>query len=236
MEEELFIPKHIGVILDGNRRWAKEKGLKPVQGHIEGSKRVEDLLNNAKELGIKHVTVYAFSTENFKRAEDEKKVLFRLFEKMLLSHSKVAIKNKTKVKIFGDVSAFNKRIEDLSKKIEEETKDFEEYNFNICLNYGGRDEILRATKSLANDVLSGALKVEDINEDTFSSKLYSANIPDPDFIIRTSGEQRLSNFLTWQGTYAELYFTKTYWPDFKKEELIEAIEEFKRRNRRFGGN
>lgn len=236
MEEELFVPKHIGVILDGNRRWAKEKGLKPVQGHIEGSKRVEDLLNNAKELGIKHVTVYAFSTENFKRAEDEKKVLFRLFEKMLLSHSKVALKNKTKVKIFGDVSAFNKRIEDLSKKIEEETKDFEEYNFNICLNYGGRDEILRATKSLANDVLSGALKVEDINEDTFSSKLYSANIPDPDFIIRTSGEQRLSNFLTWQGTYAELYFTKTYWPDFKKEELIEAIEEFKRRNRRFGGN
>lgn len=236
MEEELFIPKHIGVILDGNRRWAKEKGLKPVQGHIEGSKRVEDLLNNAKELGIKHVTVYAFSTENFKRAEDEKKVLFRLFEKMLLSHSKVALKNKTKVKIFGDVSAFNKRIEDLAKKIEEETKDFEEYNFNICLNYGGRDEILRATKSLANDVLSGALKVEDINEDTFSSKLYSANIPDPDFIIRTSGEQRLSNFLTWQGTYAELYFTKTYWPDFKKEELIEAIEEFKRRNRRFGGN
>lgn len=236
MEEELNIPQHIGVILDGNRRWAKEKGLKTIQGHIEGSKRVEELLKNAKELGIKNITVYAFSTENFKRAEEEKKILFRLFEKMLNLYSKDAKKNKVKIRIFGDVTAFNNRIIKLAQKIEEETKNFDECNFNICLNYGGRDEILRATKSIANDILNGNLKVEDINEEIFSNKLYSANITDPDLIIRTSGEQRLSNFLTWQGTYSELYFTKTYWPDFKKEELITAIEEFKRRKRRFGGN
>ena len=236
MEENKNIPKHIGVILDGTRRWAKERGLPTTAGHIEGSKKIQVLLRTGKELGIKNITVYAFSTENFKRSDEEKTVLFKLFARMLKKYKTKAVENNVRVRIFGDISKFNEEIKDAAKKIQEETKHCDGYNFNVCLNYGGREELVKATKEIVDDILNGKISKDDIDENIISNKLYSKDIPDPDLIIRTSGEQRLSNFLTYQAVYSELYFTKVYWPDFGRENFIEAVEEFKRRNRRFGGN
>jgi len=234
MDKENF-PKHVAIIMDGNRRWAKKRMLPIKMGHREGAKTLEKISRYAKKIGIKYLTVYAFSTENWKRSEEEVDALMDLLRAYLDEYSKKADTENTKIKVWGDISVLR---EDLQKSIldcETRTKDNTGINFNICLNYGGRDEIVHATRKIAEQVRNKTLNPEDITEDTISNALYSAGVPDPDLMIRTSGELRTSGFLLWQLSYTEFVFLDKYWPDFNEKDLDECIEIYQKRNRKFGG-
>lgn len=229
------VPKHIAIIMDGNGRWAKAKGKPRSYGHIKGCANLETICDDMKELGVKYCTVYAFSTENWKRSKEEVDGLMKLFRGYLKKCIKIAEKNKMRVKIIGDIRAFDEDIQKKVRELEEFSKDYTELYFQIALNYGSRDEILRGVRRLAQDAVDGNLNPADIDESVFASYLDTAGIPDPDFMIRTSGELRLSNYLLWQMAYTEFYFTEVAWPDFDKAELIKAIEKYNERDRRYGG-
>lgn len=228
------VPNHIAIILDGNGRWAKKKGMPRGYGHVKGCENLEDICEVAKELGVKYLTVYAFSTENWKRSREEVEGLMKLFRNYLKKCIKISEKNNMRVRVIGDPSAFDQDIQDKINELEEFSKDFDELHFQIALNYGSRDEITRAVNRMLEDQKSGILK-EPVTEETISDYLDTAGIPDPDLMIRTSGEQRLSNYLLWQLAYTEFYFTDVPWPDFKKDELVKAIEKYNERDRRYGG-
>ncbi len=228
------IPEHIAIILDGNGRWAREKGRPRTYGHSKGSERVEEMCEIMGRMGVKYFTVYAFSTENWKRPADEVSTLMGLLGSYMKRFKKRALKNNTRLRILGDISALSKELQDIINDTVEATKDNDGLQFQIALNYGSRDEIRRAVTKLAGDVKSGVLDPEDITEDIISGALDTADIPDPDLLIRTSGEQRLSNFLLWQLAYTEFYFADVHWPDFDRDELIKAIESYNKRDRRYG--
>ena len=228
------IPKHIAIIMDGNRRWAKAQGKPASYGHKEGAKTLERIIRYAKKIGIKYVTVYAFSTENWKRAEEEVKALMSLLKSYLDEYSKRADTENTKINILGDITALSEGLQKSIIKCMERTKDNTGITFNIALNYGGRDEIIKAIKNISKDVKEGKLDIEDISEDLVSNNLYTKGQPDPDLLIRTSGELRLSNFLPWQLVYSEFLFVDKNWPDFKEEDLDKAIVEYQKRTRKFG--
>ena len=228
------LPKHIAIIMDGNRRWAKEKKLPIKLGHKEGAKTVEKIVKYANEIGIKYITVYAFSTENWKRSEEEVSNLMALLKTYVEKFTKVAITENIKLNIIGDITALD---EDLQKSINEsmnKTKDNTGIVFNIAFNYGGRAEILNAIKNIANDVKNNVIDIENINEDLIENYLYTKNMPDPDLLIRTSGEIRTSGFLTWQTVYTEFVFLEKNWPDFNEQDLDKCIEIYTNRNRKFG--
>ena len=229
------IPNHIAIILDGNGRWAKSKGMPRSYGHVKGCANLESICDDIKDIGVKYLTVYAFSTENWKRSREEVEGLMKLFRSYLKKCKKSAVKNKMRVKVIGDISAFDEDIQESVRELEEFSKDYDELFFQIALNYGSRDEIVRGVRRLAQDAVEGKIKPEEITEDTFGNYLDTAGIPDPDFMIRTSGEQRLSNYLLWQLAYTEFYFTDVAWPDFHKPELMKAIEKYNERDRRYGG-
>lgn len=229
------VPNHIAIILDGNGRWAKAKGMPRSYGHVKGCANLETICDDMKELGVKYLTVYAFSTENWKRSREEVEGLMKLFRNYLKKCIKISEKNKMRVKIIGDVTAFDDDIQQKIAELEEFSKDYTELHFQIALNYGSRDEIVRGMRRMAGDASEGRISPEDIDENTIGNYLDTAGIPDPDFLIRTSGEQRLSNFLLWQMAYTEFYFTDVAWPDFHKAELIKAIEKYNERDRRYGG-
>ena len=229
------VPNHIAIILDGNGRWAKAKGLPRGYGHVKGCANLEQVCYDIKDLGVKYLTVYAFSTENWKRSREEVDGLMKLFRSYLKKCIKISRDNKMKIKIIGDISAFAPDIQESIRKLEEFSKDYDELYFQIAMNYGSRDEITRAARKLAKDCAAGKVNPDTIDESLFNSYLDTNDIPDPDLMIRTSGEQRLSNYLLWQLAYSEFYFTDIPWPAFTKEELIKAVEEYNRRHRRFGG-
>ena len=229
------VPNHIAIILDGNGRWAKAKGMPRSYGHVKGCANLETICDDMKELGVKYLTVYAFSTENWKRSREEVDSLMNLFRNYLKKCIKISRKNKMRVSVLGDITAFDEDIQQKIRALEEFSKDYEELFFQIALNYGGRDEIVRGIRKLAQDAVDGKVSPGEITEDVFEGYLDTAGIPDPDFLIRTSGEQRLSNYLLWQLAYTEFYFTDVAWPDFHKPELIKAIEKYNERDRRYGG-
>lgn len=228
------MPKHIGIIMDGNRRWAKSKGKSASFGHKEGAKTLEKIVRYANKIGLGYITVYAFSTENWKRTEEEVGALMRLLQNYLEDYSKRADTENIKVKVLGDISALPEKMQKSIHKCMERTKDNTGVTFNIALNYGGRDEIQKAVKEIAQKVKEGTLEVDQITEETISNSLYTAGQPDPDLLIRTSGELRTSNFLPWQIVYSEFIFVEKNWPDFQEEDLKEAIEIYQKRNRKFG--
>ena len=235
MEQE-NLPQHIAIIMDGNRRWAKERGLPVGLGHKEGAKTLEKIVRYANKRGIKYITVYAFSTENWKRAEEEVKTLMTLFQSYLDDYSKRADSENIKVKILGDITALSQGMQKSIINCMERTKNNTGVTFNIALNYGGRNEIVKATQKIAEQVKENTIKIEDINEEMISENLYTKGEPDPDLVIRTSGEIRLSNFLPWQVVYSEFLFIDKNWPDFTEQDLDEAIIEYQKRTRKFGAN
>lgn len=230
------LPKHIAIIMDGNRRWAKKQGKPASFGHKEGAKTLEKIVRYANKIGIEHITVYAFSTENWKRAEEEVKALMLLFQTYLDDYAKRADTENIKVKIIGNLKALSEKMQASVKQCMERTKNNTGITFNIALNYGGRDEIIQAIKKISKEVKNGKLNIEEINEDTVSNNLYTEGQPDPDLLIRTSGEIRLSNFLPWQLVYSEFLFVEKNWPDFNEEDLNQAIIEYQKRTRKFGAN
>ncbi len=232
--EKTNIPNHIAIIMDGNRRWARERKIDYRLGHKEGAKTLEKIVRYSKEVGIKYITVYAFSTENWKRSEEEVGALMLLLKTYLDDYSKRADSENIKVKVLGDISALSEGLQKSIKKCEERTKDNDGILFCIGINYGGRDEIVHAVKNIAEDVKNNKLNVDDISEKLIDDYLYTAGIPDPDLVIRTSGELRTSNFLPWQIVYSEFLFLDKYWPDFSEGDIDLAIEEYQRRNRKFG--
>ena len=234
MVDDLKIPQHIAIIMDGNGRWAKKKGLPRTVGHTNGAKALQRVVEACKKFGIKTLTVYAFSTENWARPKEEVDFLMDLFAKYLKNQSKKLKENKIRFRVLGDKARFSKDIQKSMIKLENETKDFDEFFLNVAMNYGGRSEIVKATKEIANDVKTGKIKAEDIDDALFESHLYTAGQTAPDLIIRTSGEQRLSGFLLWQCSYSEFYFPKIHFPDFDEEQIKLAIEEYTKRDRRYG--
>lgn len=233
MEKE-NMPKHIAIIMDGNRRWARQKGVDPKLGHKEGAKTLEKIVRYANKIGLGYITVYAFSTENWKRTEDEVGALMLLLQNYLDDYSKRADTENIKVKVLGDISALPEGMQKSINKCMERTKNNTGVTFNIALNYGGRDEIVKAVKKISKQVKEGKINIEDINEQLISDNLYTAGEPDPDLLIRTSGELRTSNFLPWQIVYSEFVFIEKNWPDFDEKDLDEAIEIYQKRNRKFG--
>lgn len=231
----MIIPNHIAIILDGNGRWAKAKGLPRMYGHMKGCSNLESICDDFKELGIKYLTVYAFSTENWRRSRDEVEGLMRIFRNYLKRCLKISDKNNMRVKVIGDISAFDPDIQKSIHVLEKHSENYDGLYFQIALNYGSRDEIIRAVRGLTADVQDGKISREDITEDLFAGYLDTAGIPDPDLLIRTSGELRLSNYLLWQLAYTEFYFTDTAWPDFDMNELKKAIAVYNERDRRYGG-
>ena len=229
------VPQHIAIILDGNGRWAKAKGMPRNYGHAQGSKNVERICEEAWRMGIKYLTVYAFSTENWSRPESEVAALMKLLRNYMKTCLKTAEKNDMKIRVIGDIDPLDDDIKRRIRELEEATVGNGGLNFTIALNYGSRDEIVRASRKMAEDCAEGRLDPESIDETVFESYLDTHGIPDPDLMIRTSGEQRLSNYLLWQLAYSEFYFTDVPWPDFTKEELEKAVEEYNHRHRRFGG-
>lgn len=229
------VPNHIAIILDGNGRWAKKKGMPRSYGHVKGCANLETICDDMKELGVKYLTVYAFSTENWKRSREEVEGLMKLFRNYLKKCIKIAERNKMRVRVIGDITAFDKDIQERIAYLEEFSKKYDELHFQIALNYGSRDEITRGMRRLAQDATEGKITPEEVDEEMVESYLDTAGIPDPDLLIRTSGELRLSNFLLWQLAYTEFYFTDVAWPDFNREELIRAIEKYNARDRRYGG-
>lgn len=231
----MTIPRHVALILDGNGRWAKRRGLPRTMGHKEGCKTVEKTVETAARMGIRYLTVYGFSTENWKRSAEEVGALMQLFRFYMVRLLKVASENNVRVKMIGDRRRFDQDIIEGIGRLERETKDNTGLTFVIAVNYGGRDEIVRAAAKLAADVKDGKLDAAQLSEETFASYLDTAGMPDPDLLIRTSGEIRLSNYLLWQLAYTEIYVTDTLWPDFDQEELEKAILQYNKRERRFGG-
>lgn len=229
------IPEHVAIILDGNGRWAKRRGMPRNYGHTVGAKNVETVCQAADELGIKYLTLYAFSTENWNRPQAEVDALMKLLESYLKNCIKTADRNHMRVRVIGDIGRLSDAFQKKIQKLEEASARNSGLNLTIAINYGSRDEMLRAVRRMVEDGRSGKLDVTDIDEARFASYLDTRGLPDPDLLIRTSGEQRLSNYLLWQLAYSEFYFTETAWPDFHKEELVEAIEAYNRRDRRFGG-
>ncbi len=230
------MPKHIGIIMDGNRRWAKEKGKPISYGHKEGAKTLEKIVRYANKIGLEYITVYAFSTENWKRTQEEVKALMLLLQNYLDDYTKRADTENIKVQILGDISALSEKMQKSIQKCMERTKNNTGVTFNIALNYGGRDEILKATQKIAQQIKNNEIQIEDITQTYIASNLYTKNQPDPDLIIRTSGEKRLSGFLTWQSVYAEILFMDKKWPDFEETDLEVAILEYQKRTRKFGAN
>ncbi len=228
------VPQHVAIILDGNGRWAKAKGMPRNYGHAQGSKNVERICEEAWRMGIKYLTVYAFSTENWNRPKDEVDALMKLLRNYMKTCLKTAAKNDMKVRVIGDIEPLDEDIKKRISELEAATVDNGGLNFTIALNYGSRDEMTRAAKRMAQDCAAGKLDPETIDESVFESYLDTHGIPDPDLMIRTSGEQRLSNYLLWQLAYSEFYFTDVPWPDFTKDELVKAVEEYNHRHRRFG--
>ena len=231
-----YMPKHIAIIMDGNRRWARAQGKPASFGHKEGAKTLEKIVRYANKIGLKHITVYAFSTENWKRAEEEVKALMMLLQNYLDEYAKRADTENIKVKILGDITQLSEGMQKSIKKCMERTKDNTGITFNIALNYGGRNELIRAIKNIALQVKENKLDIKDISEEIVSDNLYTKNQPDPDLLIRTSGELRLSNFLPWQLVYSEFLFIDKNWPDFEEEDLDKAIIEYQKRIRKFGAN
>lgn len=230
------MPKHIAIIMDGNRRWAKERGRPAGFGHKAGAKTLENIVRYANKIGLEYITVYAFSTENWKRAEEEVKALMTLLQNYLDDYSKRADTENIKVKILGDITALSDSMQKSINNCMERTKNNTGVTFNIALNYGGRDEIIKAIKKITSDVKLGNINIDDINEKTISDYLYTKGQPDPDLLIRTSGEMRLSNFLPWQLVYSEFLFINKNWPDFEEKDLDNAIIEYQKRTRKFGAN
>ena len=235
METGRKIPQHIAIILDGNGRWAKAKGLPRNYGHTAGARNVETVCQAAHDLGVKYVTMYAFSTENWNRPEGEVEALMKLLESYLKNCIKTADKNNMRVRVIGDTTRLSERFQERIRELEAASAKNDGLNLQIAINYGSRDEMTRAMRRMSEDVAAGKRKPEEITESVFEEYLDTAGIPDPDLLIRTSGELRLSNFLLWQLAYSEFYFTDVPWPDFHKEELERAIEAYNKRDRRFGG-
>ena len=234
METGRKIPQHIAIILDGNGRWAKAKGMPRNYGHTAGAKNVETVCQAAHDLGVKYVTMYAFSTENWNRPEGEVEALMKLLESYLKNCIKTADKNNMRVRVIGDTTRLSERFQERIRVLEAASAKNDGLNLQIAINYGSRDEMTRAMRRMSEDVAAGKRKPEEITESVFEEYLDTAGIPDPDLLIRTSGELRLSNFLLWQLAYSEFYFTDVPWPDFHKEELERAIEAYNKRDRRFG--
>ncbi|WP_024865392.1 isoprenyl transferase [Butyrivibrio sp. FCS014] len=235
MEENLNIPEHVAIILDGNGRWAKAKGMPRNYGHMQGAKAVEDILVDARDLGIKYLTVYAFSTENWSRPEAEVSALMTILRNYLKTSIKKSMKNNVRCRVIGDRTALSQDIQDAIAELEEATKGNTGLTFTIAINYGSRDEITRAVRKVADKVEKGELAAADITEKMIAENLDTNFLPDPDLLIRTCNEQRISNYLLWQCAYTEFYYTPVAWPDFNKQELVKAIESYSGRNRKFGG-
>ena len=228
------IPNHVAIILDGNGRWAKKKGMPRNYGHIQGAKNVEVICRAAYDMGIKYLTVYAFSTENWNRPQEEVDALMKLLNQYMKNCQKNAKKNKMCVRVIGDKTGLSEEIQRDIAALEDATKDYDGLHFTIALNYGGRDELVRAVKKIAKKVQEGTVNPEEIDEKMVTAELDTAGLPEPDLMIRTSYELRISNFLLWQLAYSEFYFTEVPWPDFDEKELRKAVEEYQRRDRRFG--
>lgn len=229
------LPKHIAIIMDGNRRWAKDRGLATRDGHKAGADALENISKVCNEIGIKHLTVYAFSTENWKRSKEEISALMAILRIYVDSFLKEKDKQNIRLKVLGDISELSKSLQKSINKAIETTKDNTGLTLNIAFNYGGRPELVMAMKNIAKEIKEDKIDIEDINEELISNHLYTAGQPDPDLLIRTSRELRTSNFLPWQLVYTEFYFPDKHWPDFGKEDLLEAIRVYQKRNRRFGG-
>ncbi len=229
------VPTHVAIIMDGNGRWAKAKGMPRNYGHAQGAKTVEDICEIAWNMGIKYLTVYAFSTENWSRPADEVKALMKLLRDYMKNCIKRASKNNMRVRVIGDKSKLDEDIRVSIEELEKATEGYTGLNFTIAINYGSRDEIRRAVQSICEGVKAGVIEPSAVDEAMIASHLDTAGIPDPDLLIRTSGELRLSNFLLWQISYSEIYVTDKLWPDFDKEELTKACEAYSKRNRKFGG-
>lgn len=229
------IPKHVAIILDGNGRWAKKRFMPRNMGHVQGAKTVEQICEDAWNLGIKYLTVYAFSTENWKRSEEEVGALMKLLHKYLSDCLERSSKNNMRVRVIGEISRLSPDLQKQITDLEEKSAVNTGLNFTVALNYGSRDEMIRAMKKMTKDMEEKGISSEDITEEMFESFLDTKDLPDPDLMIRTSGEQRLSNYLLWQMAYTEFYFTDVLWPDFNKEELEKAIDYYANRDRRFGG-
>lgn len=232
---ECVIPQHVAIIMDGNGRWAKKHHMPRNMGHAQGAKVVEQIMEDARDLGIKYLTVYAFSTENWNRPEKEVKALMKLLRKYLTEYVEKARKNNVKVRVIGERSRLDPDIRDAMDFLEKDSENNTGLNFTMAINYGSRDEIIRAVRSLAEEAGEGKIDPASITEETLSERLDTRELPDPELMIRTSGELRLSNWMLWQLAYAEFYFTSVAWPDFNKEELIKAIQYYNTRDRRFGG-
>ena len=229
------VPKHIAIIMDGNGRWAKKRGLPRNAGHAAGAEAFRRIANYCRKIGVKYLTVYAFSTENWKRSEEEVSGIMKLMGKYLKEALADMEKNKVRFKVFGDITRLSPELQKLCTDAQERSAEYNDVQVNFCLNYGGRDELVRAAKSFAEDVKAGKHAPEDLTEELMCRYLYSADVPDPELIIRPSGELRTSNFLLWQSAYSEYVFLNVLWPDFKEKDLDEAIEQYNSRNRRFGG-
>ncbi|HHU75052.1 MAG TPA: isoprenyl transferase [Clostridiales bacterium] len=229
------IPNHVAIILDGNGRWAKKRKMPRNYGHTQGSKVLEKICEEAYKIGIKYLTVYAFSTENWIRPKEEVDALMKLLRNYLSTSIKTSMKNNMKVRIIGDKSALPEDMQESIRKLEEATVNNSGLHFQVAINYGGRDEIIRAVKAISQDIKMNKMDINDIDVTVFERYLDTADIPDPDLLIRTSGEVRLSNFLLWQLAYTEFYFPEVLWPDFNKEELWKAVEYYNGRKRKFGG-
>ena len=230
------MPTHIAIIMDGNRRWAKSKGLPSAIGHKKGAETLEKIVRYANKIGIKYITIYAFSTENWKRAEEEVKALMLLFQNYIDKYSKIADSENIKVNFLGEFSAFSERLQKGIQDCMNNTKNNTGTTFSIAMNYGGRDEIIHAVKKIVTKVQNGEITIDGITENTISDNLYTKDIPDPDLLIRTSGEIRTSNFLPWQIVYSEFLFVDKNWPDFNEDDLDNAILEYQKRTRKFGAN
>lgn len=233
--EKLNIPEHVAIIMDGNGRWAKKRFMPRGFGHKQGGKTLEQVCDDANELGIKYLTVYAFSTENWKRSVEEVTGIMNLLRSYLDDCVDRASKNNMRIRFIGDRSALEEDIRVSMNRVEEETKMYDGFNFTIALNYGGRDEIRRAVTSMAKDAVEGIINPDEITEADIAARMDTAELPDPDLLIRTSGELRLSNYLIWQLAYSEFYFTDVLWPDFSMEHLKDAVRYYNGRDRRYGG-
>ncbi len=233
-EKQLEMPRHVAIILDGNGRWAKSKGMPRNYGHVQGAKTVEVICEEAYKMGIQYLTVYAFSTENWNRPKDEVDALMKLLRNYMKTCLTTARKNRMCVRVLGDKSGLDEDIRNRIAELEESTKNNDGLHFQIALNYGGRDEIVRAVRKIVQKAESGGLAPEDVTEEYLSDMLDTHGLPEPDLLIRTCNEQRISNFLLWQLAYTEFYFTPVAWPDFTREELIKAVEAYNHRDRRYG--
>ena len=229
------LPRHIAIIMDGNGRWAKKRGLPRTAGHAAGAETFRTIATYCKEIGVQYLTVYAFSTENWKRPEAEVSAIMGLLDKYLRESIEQMERDKVRMEFFGDTTVLSPSLQELIARTREISKHYDGVQVNICLNYGGRDEIVRAVKAFMADCEQGRANPEDMSEATLSRYLYSAGVPDPDLVIRPSGELRLSNFLLWQSAYSEFYYSDVLWPDYSKEDLNEAIAAFQQRDRRYGG-